>query len=166
MAVILGIDPGGAATGMVLRERDKVRAYAVIERRKVTELAYLRSVADAIEPLAGQIDHVAVEGLVAPSPYIGGKKQLIRPEHVMNVSVAYGWVLSVLVNVLDLEPIIVRPDGHGSRHEALSLDVRRLYPADLIGPREGPAGTGILRHARSAWDIAGTVRAVRPGPVR
>ena len=166
MAIVLGIDPGGAATGMVLRERDTVHAHAVIERRKLTELAYLRAVADAIAPLAGQIDHVAVEGLVAPSTHIGGKKQLIKPEHVMNVSVAYGYVLSLLVHVLDLEPIIVRPDGHGSRHEALSLDVRRLYPAELIGPREGPAGTGILRHARSAWDIAGTVRAIRPGQVR
>lgn len=163
MSIILGIDPGGAATGMVLREHAGVHAYAVIERKKLPELDYLRSVAEAIVPLTGHIDHVAIEGLVAPSPYINGKKQLIRPEHVMNVSVTYGWILSVLVNVLDLEPIIVPPNGHGSRHEALGLDVRRLYPAELIGSREGPAGTGILRHARSAWDIAGSVRAIRPG---
>lgn len=163
MAVIFGIDPGGAATGLVLRDRDKVLDHAVVERARRHELPYLEDVAEAVTRFAKRADHIAVEGLTPPSPYINGKKQLIRPEHVMNVSVTYGWVLAVLAVHLDRTFVIVQPNGHGSRHEALGLDVRRLYPAELIGHREGPAGTGILRHARSAWDIAGAAKAIRPG---
>lgn len=162
MTIVLGIDPGGAATGLVLRDGARVAGHDVVERRKLTEVAYLSEVTRSVVGMAGHAELVAVEGLVAPVAYINGKKQLLHPESFMGVCTAFGWVMCVLSVVLDLEPVVVRPNGHGSRHEALGVDVRRLYPAALIGPREGPAGTGILRHARSAWDIAGAARPIRP----
>lgn len=162
MAITCGIDPGGAATGLVLRERDQLLDHAVIERAKRDDSTYFNELIETSIEFARRAHLIAIEGVVAPSTHINGKKRFVDPQHVQAGAVTYGVILGVLM-CGEFPIVTVRPNGHGSRHEALGLDVRRLYPAALVGPREGPAGTGRLRHVRSAWDVAGAAAPIRPG---
>jgi len=104
---------------------------------------YLIEVRDTVAAaldIAGGDAVIAVEGVVNPSPHLG----LSNPGGIIAAGMVLGAVL-----VGHPDAVLVRPGRHGS--QALNS-----YPSELIGPRE-TTGAGKLRHARSAWDVAGTL---------
>ena len=157
--VIVGVDPGGRVTGIVARHRDRLIAHDVIARdgrvnaRTIADAGYAWRVLSGVEDayhqaskLARQIAFnpvglrlcVAVEGLTPPTPHRG----MTNPAGTLAAAVVLGAVLGRWPGA-----VVVPPGGHGAGPLA-------AYPAELAGPGE-KAGTGVLRHARSAWDVAG-----------
>jgi len=144
--IVVGVDPGGSWTGIVVRRGgDAVWVDACHRGPSMTDAAwfgYLRQVLDAAvaeaRSLAGGAGLVAVEDVVAPNPHV----------RVTNVGALLA-TAKVVGMVLTLHPsaVLVRPGGHGSA--PLSS-----YPPNLVGGRER-AGAGRLKHARSAYDVAG-----------
>lgn len=138
---VLGVDPGGTYSGIVLRDRVDVVAATVVQRGKDETMAsYIGRVIDTAAtyryrtPVAGP---VAVEGLNEPTPQMG----LTSVGGLIGAAQVLGGVLAHWPDA-----IVVPPGGHGS---APLL----AYPAALKGERER-VGAGILKHARSAWDVA------------
>mgnify|MGYP007071578864 CR=1 FL=1 len=143
--MIVGVDPGGATTGIVKRDGTKLLAATLVTNDGDFD-AYLADVEAALEPLT-VVGHLAVEDLTHPNPHLGlaNVTGLLGTAQVLGLvrHLAAGWV-----EAGDLEGwVLVPPAGHGSAP-------LRSYPAPLVGERE-TKGTGRLRHARSAWDIAG-----------
>lgn len=145
--VVLGVDPGGKTTGMAQRCGPRLAWWALVERRDgESDACYLTRVAGAVHQrhLESPVV-VAVEGLNHPSPHLGlaNVSGLLATAEVLGAlkmaAVMHGWRL-----------VEVPPGGHGSAPLA-------GYPRELVRARER-TGTGRLRHARSAWDIAGAAR--------
>jgi hypothetical protein len=154
--VIVGVDPGGAWCGIVVRRgADAVWVDAVHRGDEVGDagwLAHVRASLNAAMAQAASLDAalaeaaglrqgkglLAVEDVVAPNPHV----------RVTNVAALLG-TAKVVGMVLAVHPtaILVRPGGHGSAPLA-------SYPPNLVGDRER-AGSGRLKHARSAYDVAG-----------
>lgn len=137
--MLLGVDPGGRETGIVLRDGRALHRWMLITREGELD-AYCKEVADAVgELVAWSSDPptIAVEDLVEPSPHMGtvSLKGLLHTAQV----------LGGLATLFDV--VRVPPGGHGS-------GPLKAYPAALVGDRE-KVGAGRLRHCRSAWDIAG-----------
>lgn len=146
--IVLGIDPGGAGTGLVLVNTgaDAVLAHRLVEREDRDEVAaYLDRLTTAIEELlaadAPVPELVAIEGLVEPSGHLG----IANTRGLLDAAEALGWV-RCYCRGLPVPTIIVRPGGHG----AAPLNA---YPSELASARERK-GTGRLRHVRSAFDVA------------
>lgn len=148
MDVVLGVDPGCRATGIVLRVGDGVSAFTVLERDDIAELPGPEYVAAVITHLrngwamAGR-PVVAVEGVSVPKGFARGRKHTISLSGVIGCGIVLGAVLGAFADV-----VVVPAGGNGSGPKA-------AYPDELWGVREGPAGTGRLRHCRSAFDVAG-----------
>ena len=162
---VVGVDPGGRSTGIVLRSRDDVEAVEVIVRDDEEDYrpgsGYLAQVLDVIAAVrekgrssTGRWPIVAVEDLHRPTGFArgaaSGHRTPLDPAALIGVAVVLGAVLGVYPDA------IVVPPGKNGSHPL------PIYPQALIGgphnerwPRAEPAGTGVLRHARSAWDVAG-----------
>lgn len=142
--VVLGIDPGGHETGVVVRRGRQVLAGELVTAEKGMCAGYLREVVGAVSTLAAEhsIAFLAVEDLVHPNPHLG----LANVAGLMDTAQVLG-ALRVYFPLL----ILVRPGGHGSAPLA-------SYPLELVGVRE-KRGTGRMRHLRSAFDIAGAALA-------
>jgi hypothetical protein len=140
--IVLAIDPGARGTGVVVRQRDRLLAHHLVERRDPGAFPgadYLREVNAVIRQLCGyEPGLLAAEDLHAPNPHLG----LTNVTGALGAAMALGAILDRWGDVL-----LVPPGGHGS-------GPLLAYPADLRGPRERK-GTGARRHLRSAWDIAG-----------
>lgn len=170
---VLGIDPGGRDTGYCLRagSSGEVLDHGIESRGKDTRADYLARVLAAIVRIvdpdtiavyeAGQLEPVhvtrtghpphqldrgdlviAVEDLVDPNPHLG----TVTIAGIYDTAVTLGAILGTYPDA-----VLVRPGRHGSAPLA-------AYPPQLRGPREtrlNAIGTGRLRHARSAYDIAG-----------
>ncbi|MDA8310697.1 MAG: hypothetical protein M0Z46_08790 [Actinomycetota bacterium] len=142
---ILGIDPGGRETGMVVVELDgsqrrapRVARAVLIERGAgETEAAYVGEVVGALRELSDGCRLIAVEGLVVPTPHL----RVIALSGLLGAAVVLGAVLATAPSAT-----VVPPGGNGS-------GPLRAYPGELVGPGER-AGAGWRRHLRSAWDIA------------
>lgn len=151
-APILGVDPGARETGLVLaRGRDLLGHDVVIGAEKITARGcpiygtYLHQVVAAMDELlerAGLLAPavVAVESLRPPSPHMG----LTNVAGAMATAAVIGAVVE-WANKRLLELLLVEP-------AELGKSPLQAYPAELRGVRE-TKGTGILRHARSAWDV-------------
>lgn len=137
---------------MVLRHgRAVIRAVLVVNSdAPVLSAEYLAEVIDMAEDCAVWRSHfdppstgrlVAIEDIVHPSPHLG----LANMEGLLHTAQVLGALRSTFPAA-----VLVRPGGHGSAPLA-------SYPPELVGDRE-PKGTGKLRHARSAWDVAGAVK--------
>ena len=146
MPIMLGVDPGGQHTGVVLRRgRDVLRAGTC--ERDLDEKVHRYAHRVALEVLewhtAGALEHgdrvhLAVEGVVEPSPHMG----LTNVRGLLDTAVVFGALAATYPGL-----IVVRPGGNGSAP-------LRSYPAVLVGENERK-GTGKLRHVRSAYDVAG-----------
>lgn len=159
----IGIDPGGRATGVVVRYDSRLVWAALLTRSGDADFpdgGYVCEVVDAIfdaerwaPDLADGIPAtVALEGLRRPGGHARDRdSHLIDPTGVMGTAMVVG---AVLANWPDA--VLVAPGGHGSGPLA-------TYPAELVGERE-QVGTGRLRHLRSAWDIAITAERLAPAP--
>lgn len=157
MTCIVGIDPGGKESGLVLLElpRCDVLRACVVTRDATGKLPDGQYITEVMETVAeycaqgvegGHEVLVAVEGLVHPNPHMG-------LANVMGL-IGAGMVLGAVIRDYP-DAGIIRPNKNGSR----SLDT---YPAKLQPKRGSGKGMDRLRHARSAYDVA--VTAVRLMP--
>lgn len=142
--IVVGVDPGGRNTGVVVRDGQHCSHGVVVTRRGdgvFPDAEYLTQVCEAVAEaitIAGMEAVVAIEGVVNPNPHMG----LSNPGGIIAAAMVLGAVLTRWP-----EAVVVRPGGHGS-------GAIELYPPTLVGARERN-GAGKMRHARSAWDIAG-----------
>jgi hypothetical protein len=163
---VVGVDPGERETGVVTRDGHSAVAVAVVTGAKVersgpkslvVDHGYIAAVlAEIGEQISGSISRhgtmplLAVESLTAP---LGGKLAHVTIRPLLGASAVLGAVLGRFVHAFPhISAVLVPPGGHGS----LPLGA---YPENLRGDREGSGsllavGTGRLRHARSAFDIA------------
>lgn len=164
--VVLGVDPGGTSTGLAVRDVQAGRAglldHVVVDRVKADRWShsagiaaqlgdYLQAVVAACLGLAGEhrVDQVAVEDVVRPNPTRG----VIDPTGALQAAVVCGTVLAALTPRVQV--VLVAPGGNGSQ-------ILASYPDDLVTAGERAKGlfrqagsSATVRHARSAWDVAG-----------
>lgn len=159
--MVLGVDPGSRETGLVLRTVDRlVAADVVVRRDNRSELPtgdYLTAVVGAIFALhhRGRDVHVALEGIRKPTGFAGGRARPMNPMGLVGTGVVYGAILAAYPDAA-----IVAPRKHGE-------GPRARYPVE-IRMKEGGAGADRNRHARAAWDIAGSaliIPAATPIPI-
>ena len=144
---VVGIDPGGKTTGIVARRGDKLLGHWLVENvggvpyrgRVIERLSLVVVTTPDPDPLPLVL--VAVEGVKAPNPHLG----VTNPTGIIATARVLGWVEQWCADVL-VDLVVVPPAYHGSGPLA-------AYPPELVGPRE-KAGTGKLRHCRSAWSIS------------
>lgn len=142
MTLVVGVDPGGKWTGIVaMSDRALVGACVVTRSDGQSLKSYILEVLEAVGDHVTDGAVVGAEGIEAPKPYIDGKLRFTNPLPIMETSAVFGAVLGRWPEVY-----VVPPGGNGSAP-------RNAYPAALWGASE-PKGTGILRHARSAHDVA------------
>lgn len=158
MTVIVGLDPGGASTGIVVRRGSDCLAHAIVQSDPkqpsvgaMPAPEYLRCILDAIDlaQLGTAVDCYAIESVNAPHWHMGGKVSPMNPAHLIAVSAVAGALCGVFVE-RSAPVVLVAPGRNGS-------SPLHTYPPQLVGARE-KSGGGILRHARSAWDVAGAAR--------
>lgn len=146
MTAIVGIDPGGAHTGIVARSGAVLLAACVLSRTGCDESLYITDVLAAITGYVEQFDAgIAIEGIVHPNPHV----RIVNVAGLLDTAAVYGAVLGRWPAAT-----IVDPGGNGSA--PLSC-----YPWELRGAGER-RGTGWRRHLRSAWDVAGAVKVLTP----
>lgn len=146
--IVVGIDPGGAATGIVTRDRDHpVDARLVLRLDDDDNRTYLSRVLAQLALGLHDAELVAVEGVNPPTPQMGttSVKGLLDTARILGAIEGWAWTELAWDRL-----VVVPPGGHGSAP-------LRTYPPHLIGPRE-TKGTGVRRHLRSAWDVAGAAR--------
>lgn len=161
--IVVGVDPGGADTGIVIRRGDLLVWRATTHRRDQPLKAYLAAVVrDLADSIVGAREFVsdaggwllAVEDVVEPKPQI----RITNVRGLLDTAIVLGAVLdSVLVLTVacglgatideEMPSVIVRPGRHGQGPLA-------AYPEELRPTRGRGMGKDKLRHMRSAWDIA------------
>lgn len=162
---MVGVDPGGQNTGIVVRRGDQLLYHALCERpgrlsgRAILDPGWLDLCAARVRQACREAGYfradgrrvvVAVEGVNSPTGQMG---QIALAGLLGTAAVA----AAVIQTVTDLSPdseVLVVPPG---RHGALPL---QCYPAELVSDAERRKGLrrvggGKLKDCRSAWDIAG-----------
>lgn len=157
----IGIDPGGRSTGIAVRNGTDLIWWAVLERTgdddpirgvgvasRTIEMV-LAGIGTALAH-AGPGAHLAVEGVVAPTPHINGKLRITDPTPAIAAAIVLGGVLAAHPGV-----VVVPPNRHGR-------GMLGGYPPELVTDAERRGGlrreagqSATVRHARSAWDVAG-----------
>ena len=151
---VLGIDPGGASTGYVLRRGSELLAHDVLDRDNAPRPLWVEACIEAADNLAhtADVDLVAIEDLNDPSPHMG----LANVRGLIDTAVVIGALLGWAQDpVTGCDVTLVPPGRHGRAAEGYGrAGLLGAYPDGLVGARE-TSGTGRLRHARAAWDLAG-----------
>lgn len=140
--IVLGVDPGGKTTGLCLCDGTGVVTAGLIDRSDLLFDDYLRTIIDTITGMEAVQDvwlRIAVEDVLPPNPHMG----MSNVKGILDTAQVIGAIR------VRFAVALIRPGGHGSRPI-------QTYPPRLVGPREGKAGGGKLRHVRSAYDIAQT----------
>lgn len=133
---MIGVDPGGRTTGVVVREGDSLIYWALVHRDSDLDL-YIDEVVETVRTaLVYDTEPVAVEDITDPNPHMG----MMAVRGIIDTAQVLGAVCS------HFDVVRVPPGGHGSGPLA-------AYPAELVGGRERK-GTGKRRHVRAAYDIA------------
>lgn len=150
---VLGIDPGGRESGLVVRQRDDLAAHRVVvrpDRARLPDGRYVRQVLAACTELlaiagVGPRDPdliVTVEGVAYwPERQVAGKAPRDQ-RGLYGTAIVLGAILARWPTAELVEP--------GAGHGGLGAMV---YPND-IKPPAGGAGNDRLRHCRSAWDVS------------
>lgn len=157
----VAIDPG-LATGIIARHGDDLLAWDVVihptARPKPGEvitaeligwvLTSVRMLHGAAEATGADV-RVVIEGLNRPTGRKGGALAFIRPGDLLAPAIILGALRATYPTAL-----VVPPKRHGRR-------VLSSYPAELVTPGEARHGldreapqSAVIRHARSAWDVA------------
>lgn len=164
-AVVVGVDPGGRDTGIIVRWQDQVIDHLTVHRAEdeapdhgigPVYLGAIRDGVRAMDRIAGRCGShrscgvvVAVEAVTVPKGFAGGKKRFVAPKD----SIALGMAFAAALTAVD--GAVVVPVG-GNGYGALCS-----YPDELVSAaerrhgmnREAPQSSK-LRHLRSAWDVA------------
>jgi hypothetical protein len=140
--VIVGVDPGGQETGIVVRCGDTLLDTSLLRRDANDTLGvWVRSCVNEVERLVrtSHASLVAVESIVQPTWHVR--------ERVISIG-GLLWAQAVVGGLLVAFPdaILVPPNSHG-------VSPLGTYPRAIVGPNER-RGCGKARHLRSAWDIA------------
>lgn len=143
--VILGVDPGGAATGLVVRRGSELLWNATVAGGSMAVLETLAG----IPPAVCLFDVVAIEDVVAPGGFAGGRRAPINLAGLIGTSVVAGAVAGWAFTETSLRIVWVPPAHNGQG----ALDA---YPEQLRPTRGQGKGEDGLRHCRSAFDVAGT----------
>lgn len=125
---------------LVCREGDELLCEVVACRGSLPVVAYARRITDYASAWRRPGDLVAIEDTVAPSPHMG----LTNVSGLMTTERLLGALLWAFPDA-----VLVPPAGNGSG--PLSA-----YPEALRPTRGKGAGRDLLRHCRSAWDVAGS----------
>lgn len=157
---ILGIDPGGRTTGLAVQGHNAIAHATVVNPGVVLPppREYLQAVIKAALALADDqnVDLIAVESVRRPNWHAGGAAAnptgLLGTMGVYGAALAYDWPVPV---------VAVPPLRNGSKPLG-------SYPEHLVSDGERRksgwqlrVGSGQLRHARSAWDVALAARMAR-----
>lgn len=156
---VLGVDPGGRDTGIILVDGVRVGGRSVRSAGELlpVDQGYVQSVLSEIDGLiAGSSDSrgvvVCVEGVTRPSWHVqasASRGAAANPTGLIAAAVVLGAVLGRFPGA-----VVVPPGGNGSRPLG-------AYPLGLVSEGERRkkgwelrVGGGKLRHQRSAWDVA------------
>lgn len=145
LPTILGVDPGGASSGLVVRRGSELLWHATVDggwRQVLEALA-------GMPPVVGFFDVLAIEEVVAPRGFADGKQKPINLPGLLGTAVVAGAVAGWGYTDSGLRIIWVPPAHNGQG----ALD---SYPDELRPTRGQGRGQDGLRHVRSAWDVAGT----------
>lgn len=170
-AIVIGVDPGGAHTGIVARKGRTLIDYALVERAKTrsggrTPVEHFAAecagkVVDMGANAAGSGPVVfSIERVVPPRWYSKGQERPIKPSHLIDVSIVAGMIAGRVAAEFGWGAIQwVRPGGHGKPPQIpagkrLDRYMRSRYPADLLPRRSAARYQDSLRHCRSAWDVS------------
>jgi hypothetical protein len=161
--LVIGVDPGGADTGITVRRgrSELVRAVLLTREDGTTRAAWVEENTEAVMGLSVQYPDavVATEDVNPPRGHAPGRDgHLIKLDGLIDTAAVLGGLIAVMEGL-----VIVPPGGNG----AAPLTA---YPVELRPTRGKGAGRDNLRHLRSAWDVAGaaTFRSLHPhlGAVR
>lgn len=168
--IVIGVDPGQMHTGLALVDTlaRTVIAHSTVTNAHGTTTAtdglapYMREVIDAIRAMLGPlpdgtrpVNLLAVEGVKRPNAHVreraAGGPGLIDPTPLLATASVYGAVIS---RGWGVHLVTVAPGKNGSAPLG-------TYPECLVSPREqaktgwrARTGGGMLRHERSAYDVA------------
>lgn len=168
--VTVGIDPGGQTTGIVAiigknlvghtlcrRDTQPLAQFAVSVGAKVNAIVY-----DLLNE--NQSVTVKIEEVVPPKGRVKGKRAAINPGSLIGVSMVYGAILNELASIADhLSPrlaiVLIAPRKHGSTPATLTGQrlheyMHGRYPQALLPSAPDAKYSDIMRHCRSAYDIA------------
>jgi hypothetical protein len=163
MTVWVGVDPG-METGIVARDGRTLIGWRVIDAKDVEPGAArpgrptMELIEATVRALGGVDTRVAVEDTVPPNSHHDGRLSIRQVEPLLRTAGVVGWLLRAFPDA-----VLVRPAGNG--HDPLAAYLAAC--PDLVSQREHAnairKGTLMakapqhsqLRHARSAWDIAG-----------
>ena len=141
-SVVIGVDPGGRETGIVLVNRGHLVDHEVITLKAPPKTwptrEYLDAVVAAVRSRLDEFDAdlVTLEGLKEPNPHLG----MTSTRGLISTATVFGAVQ------ITFECEVVQPGGHG-------LGPPGAYPEAIRIPAGGK-GNDKLRHCRSAYDIA------------
>lgn len=144
LPTILGVDPGGASTGLVVRRGSELLWHATVA-------GGWRQVLEALVgiPPGNVFDVIAIEDVVAPGGFAGGRRAPINLSGLIGTAVVAGAVAGWGYTDSGLRIIWVPPAHNGQGDLS-------MYPEELRPARGRGRGQDGLRHVRSAWDVAGT----------
>lgn len=156
---VLGVDPGARSTGLCLIHGRDILAHETITHDTPNLLpvprTYLRDVVERINWIRrlnpGLDPSLAVEDVVRPNWHMNGRAAA-DPSALLATAAVLGAVLAI--DSRGRTVLQVRPSGNGSRPLG-------AYPDELVSAGERRKagwqmriGSGQLRHARSAYDVA------------
>lgn len=151
--IVLGVDPGGASTGFVLRDGRDLLAHDVLDRDNAPRPLWVEACVEAATNMAHEadVDLVAIEDLNDPVPQMGMTSVRGLIDTAVVIGALLGWAQDPVTGT---DVTLVPPGRHGRAAEGYGrAGLLAAYPEALVGPRE--TGGGRMRHARSAWDVAG-----------
>lgn len=172
--IVLGIDPGSATTGLCLVDTNygtehghglvaTTHSGLPIGPGHTQYAADVLRLATAMLEGTGSAALIAVENLTPAGGFKRGKRDPINPQHLVATGVLIGQLLAGLQAIRGVRHmhhplLLVDPVGNGSKPLG-------AYPANLVSDGERRTagwelrvGTGQLRHARSAHDVAMATR--------
>lgn len=156
MSAVVGIDPGGNETGIVLCDGSELLRAWIVDRERQSHEAYTADVIGTVREAARIMQEalgtpewhastghgilMAVEGVVEPTGHLG----MIRLGGLLRTAMVFGACLGMSWSG---GRAVIEPKGNGSH----PFDA---YPQQLRPTRVGARGKDQLRHCRSAWDVA------------
>lgn len=139
---IIGIDPGGVESGIVVRDGRQLIAHTTVFG-ELLDPHYPGLVVARIELAVGPGAVIAVEDTSSPKWFIDGKRKPINVDGLRATERVLGAILGRFSSV-----VVVPPAGHGKGPMI-------AYPVALQATSGQGKGYDAKRHERAAFDVAG-----------